>query len=53
MDLANPAVEEFNMQLSQTIRLLEAEERLLEKRRRNMLKSTDEERIMDAIKRYG
>jgi len=48
----NKALEEFNKQLSETIRLLEREEILLRRRKTTLEKSIEEDRIIDEIKRY-
>jgi len=49
----NRALEEFNRQLRETIRLLERENLLLQKKR-SMISETsfDEDKIIDEIKRY-
>ena len=49
----NKAVEEFNRQLRETIRLLERENLLLERKKGTLSRiMLDEDKIIDEIKRY-
>jgi len=47
----NQSVEDFNNQLEKTIRLLQMEEMMLQRKRNTLQKSNVEESIIDEIKR--